>query len=126
MALSLLLGPSGSGKTTQLHEWLIREAEHRTAFQALLIVPEQFTMQTQKDLVSLHPRHSVTNIDILSFDRLAYRILGEQGVEGLTVLDDMGKLLVLRSAAGTAGFGKRGRASAETKAGGNPDAVPRV
>ena len=111
MALSLLLGPSGSGKTTQLHEWLIREAEHRSAFQALLIVPEQFTMQTQKDLVSLHPRHSVTNIDILSFDRLAYRILGEQGVEGLTVLDDMGKLLVLRRAAAQCGrelalFGK--------------------
>lgn len=60
-------------------------------------------MQTQKDLVSLHPRHSVTNIDILSFDRLAYRILGELGAEGLTVLDDMGKLLVLRRAAALCG-----------------------
>lgn len=99
MALQLLIGPSGSGKTTYLYEWLIREAERSSAFQALLIVPEQFTMQTQKDLVSLHPRHSVTQIDILSFDRLAYRILGEQGAEGMTVLDDMGKLLVLRRAA---------------------------
>ena len=103
MALQLWMGPSGSGKTTSLYEWLIREAERSSAFQALLIVPEQFTMQTQKDLVSLHPRHSVANIDILSFDRLAYRVLGEQGAENLTVLDDMGKLLVLRRAASLCG-----------------------
>lgn len=56
-------------------------------------------MQTQKDLVTLHSRHSVTNIDILSFDRLAYRILEEQGAGHMTVLDDMGKVLVLRRAA---------------------------
>lgn len=99
MSLQLLLGPSGSGKTTSLYETLIGEAERSSAFQAMAIVPEQYTMQTQKDLVTLHPGHSVTNIDILSFDRLAYRILGELGVEGMTVLDDMGKLMVLRRAA---------------------------
>ncbi len=99
MSLQLLLGPSGSGKTTSLYETLIGEAERSSAFQAMAIVPEQYTMQTQKDLVTLHPGHSVTSIDILSFDRLAYRILGELGVEGMTVLDDMGKLMVLRRAA---------------------------
>ena len=104
MSLQLLLGPSGSGKTTSLYETLIREAEHSSAFQAMAIVPEQYTMQTQKDLVTMHPGHSVTNIDILSFDRLAYRILGELGVEGMTVLDDMGKLMVLRRAAAACSY----------------------
>lgn len=32
-------------------------------------------MQTQKELVSLHPAGGILNIDILSFQRLAYRIL---------------------------------------------------
>lgn len=99
MSLQLLLGPSGSGKTTSLYRALVEEAERSSAFSAMAIVPEQFTMQTQKDLVALHSGHSVTNIDILSFDRLAYRILGELGVEGMTVLDDMGKVMVLRRAA---------------------------
>ena len=99
MGLTLLLGPAGSGKTTYLYRELLKKAEHSSAFRAMVIVPEQFTMQTQRDLVELHQRHSFTNIDILSFDRLAYRVLEEQGGKGLTVLDDMGKLLVLRRAA---------------------------
>ncbi len=99
MGLTLLLGPAGSGKTTFLHRELVKKAEQSSAFRALLIVPEQFTMQTQRDLVELHRSHSFTNIDVLSFDRLAYRVLEEQGKDGLTVLDDMGKLLVLRRAA---------------------------
>ncbi len=45
--------------------------EHPTK-QYLIIVPEQFTMQTQKDLVMMHPRHGIMNIDILSFERLAH------------------------------------------------------
>jgi ATP-dependent helicase/nuclease subunit B len=43
----------------------------------MIIVPEQFTLQTQKELVSLHPGHSVMNIEVLSFDRLAYRVFDE-------------------------------------------------
>lgn len=56
----------------------------------IAIVPEQFTMQTQKEIVTLHPNHGSMNIDIVSFQRLAYRIFEELGVEHLEVLDDMG------------------------------------
>lgn len=41
----------------------------------LVIVPEQFTMQTQQDLCILHPNHGIMNIDVLSFGRMAHRIL---------------------------------------------------
>ncbi len=46
-----------------------------------MLVPEQFTMQTQKDLVRMHPRHGIMNIDVLSFARLAYRVFEETGVK---------------------------------------------
>ena len=32
----------------------------------IVLVPEQFTMQTQKDLVSMHPRKGIMNIDIVN------------------------------------------------------------
>ena len=44
-----------------------------------VIVPEQFTMQTQKTLVEMHPQKGILNIDVLSFERLAYRIFEEVG-----------------------------------------------
>ena len=39
------------------------------------------------------------NIDVLSFSRLAYRVFEELSVKNLTVLDDMGKSMVLRKVA---------------------------
>ncbi len=46
-----------------------------------MLVPEQFTMQTQKDLVQVTSEHGIMNIDVLSFARLAYRVFEETGVQ---------------------------------------------
>ena len=97
MALQLILG--GSGKTTYLYDEVIRLSMEHPQEQYFLIVPEQFTMQTQKDIVTRHPNHGTMNIDIVSFARLAYRIFEELAVEQLSVLDDMGKSMVLRKVA---------------------------
>ncbi len=59
-----------------------------------MIVPEQFTMQTQKELVAF-VRHGIMNVDILSFDRLAHRVFAEVGGDQTPVLEDVGKILVL-------------------------------
>lgn len=99
MSLQFIIGGSGSGKTRRLYEDLIEQAINAPSVRFFAIVPEQFTMQTQKDIVTLHPRHGVMNIDIVSFERLAYRIFEELAVESLAVLDDMGKSMVLRKVA---------------------------
>ena len=99
MALQLILGGSGSGKTTYLYDEVIRLSMEHPQEQYFLIVPEQFTMQTQKDIVTRHPNHGTMNIDIVSFARLAYWIFEELAVEQLSVLDDMGKSMVLRKVA---------------------------
>ena len=64
-----------------------------------VIVPDQFTMQTEMDLVREHPRNGLMNIEVLSFGRLSYRILEEVGGDDRAVLDDTGKSLVLRKVA---------------------------
>lgn len=45
----------------------------------MIVVPDQFTMQTQQELVTMHPCQGIMNIDVLSFGRLSHRILEEWG-----------------------------------------------
>lgn len=96
MALQLILGNSGAGKSHYIFDKVIKESERYPKKQFLIIVPEQFTMQTQKDLVMMHPRHAIMNIDVLSFERLAHRVFDEVGGEHRKILEDTGKNLILR------------------------------
>jgi len=96
MSLQLYLGSSGSGKSYQLYHEIIEESRKNPDINYLIIVPEQFTLQTQKDIVSMHPNHGVMNVDILSFMRFAYRIFDEVGGSGYPVLEDTGKSMVIR------------------------------
>lgn len=99
MSLQFIYGPSGSGKTRTLYEKIIRQSLEEPGREFLVIVPEQFTLQTQKELVELHPRKGILNIDVLSFQRLAWRVFEEVGVNTHTVLEDTGKNLLLRRVA---------------------------
>lgn len=100
MSLQFIFGNSGSGKSHYLYQHIIEESMKFPEKNYIVLVPEQFTMQTQKELVAKHPRHGIMNIDVLSFARLAFRVLEETGQGKRTVLDDEGKNLILRKIAG--------------------------
>ncbi len=95
MALQLILGGSGYGKSRFLYEDIIAKSLAQPEALHYVIVPEQYTMQTEKDIIKLHPGRGIMNIDVLSFRRLAYRVMEETGVNQLPLLDDTGKKLVL-------------------------------
>jgi len=99
MALKLIVGNSGSGKSYQTYQEIIKASLEHLEQKYLIIVPEQFTMQIQRELVKLHPNHGISNIEVLSFQRLAYRIFEEVGTGRLTVLEETGKSLLLRKSA---------------------------
>ena len=99
MSLKFIFGPSGAGKSRYLYEEITRRAAQEPRRNFLIIVPDQFTMETQKDLVLLNDRGGILNIDVLSFGRLSHRILEEVGDEEIPVLDDTGKSLVLQKVA---------------------------
>lgn len=100
MSLQFIFGNSGAGKSHYLYEQIVKDSMEHPQTSYLVLVPEQFTMQTQKDLCMAHPRHGIMNIDVLSFVRLSHRIFEELGKEGHRVLDDEGKNLILRKIAG--------------------------
>ena len=99
MGLRFCFGPSGSGKSHQIYQDIIKRSLEEPKRNFLVIVPDQFTLQTQKDLCLLHPSGGIMNIDVLSFGRLSHRIFEEVGRIAETILDDTGKNLILRKVA---------------------------
>ena len=96
MSLQFVIGGSRSDKTKKVHEQMVLEAESNPTIHYVMLVPEQFTLENQKNLTSLSTRGALFNIDILSFARLAYRVFQELAKEMPRVLDDTGKNLILR------------------------------
>ncbi len=99
MGLQGYFGSGGSGKSRTLYMDVIRTSLEEEATNFYVIVPDQFTMQTQKELCSLHERGGITNIDVLSFTRLAHKVFDELGIQMKPLLDDTGKNLILRKVA---------------------------
>lgn len=105
MSLRFIIGGSGAGKSTVLYREIIERAQLAPADRFFLLVPDQFTMQTQMDLVTMHEKKGIMNIDVLSFGRLTHRIFEELGGVQRPMLDDTGKSLVIRKVA----FGLKGQ-----------------
>lgn len=99
MSLRFVTGGSGAGKSTVLYREIIARAQLAPADKFFLLVPDQFTMQTQMDLVTMHEKKGIMNIDVLSFGRLTHRIFEELGGAQRPVLDDTGKSLIIRKVA---------------------------
>ncbi len=99
MSLEYVIGPSGSGKSTYVFERMLALAKKEPERSFLIIVPEQFTMVTQRRLVSISEEKCILNVEVLSFERLAYRVFDELGSDTRSVLGDTGKMLLLKKAA---------------------------
>ena len=96
MSLQFILGNSGSGKSHYLYQQIVNESMEHPEKNYLVLVPEQFTMQTQKDMIRISPGHGIMNVDVQSFVRLAFRVFSETGAGNVQVLDDLGKIMILK------------------------------
>lgn len=96
MALTFILGSAGSGKSTFLYDMIGKEAAEHRDKQYFILVPDQFTLETQKTLVEKSGGSGILNIDVLSFHRLAFRVFEQLPARERTILEDMGKTMLLR------------------------------
>lgn len=98
MQIRFLLGPAGSGKTFRcLAE--IREALKASPEGAplILLAPKQATFQLERQLLADDSLCGYTRLRILSFERLARFILDQLGAPPPKMLDEEGRLMVLRA-----------------------------
>ena len=99
MALQLYIGGAGSGKSHALFSRIIEESVRERRQRFLILVPEQSTMETQRQIVGLHPRGGILNIEVLSMTRLAGRVFAELGERREELLEEIGKTFLLKKAA---------------------------
>ena len=99
MKYGYYLGPSGSGKTHRMISDVIDRSLKEKDRMFLIVVPDQYTMATQKQVVEMHPAKGIMNIDVLSFGRLYHAMTAEKGAPAEVLLDDTGKNLLIRRAA---------------------------
>ncbi len=103
MSLQLILGPSGGGKSQYMYQRIIEESLEHPELNYILLVPEQYSMALQRKMVMLHPGRGTMNIDVIGFNRLAYRVFDELNIKPAKVLEDFGKSMLVRQVAGKVG-----------------------
>ena len=91
--LSIWIGRAGSGKSARVLETIQRERENRPQ---LLLVPEHTSHEAELDLCRFCGPTACRSAEVLTFQSLATRVLGETGGLADVTLDNGGKLLTMR------------------------------
>jgi ATP-dependent helicase/nuclease subunit B len=97
-AVRFLLGPAGSGKTWRCLGEIRAELQQSPEGPPLvLLVPKQATFQLERQLLTAGGLSGYTRLQILSFERLADRVLDGLAPGRREFLDEEGRLMVLRA-----------------------------
>lgn len=66
---------------------------------ALLVVPDQFTLEAERELLAHSGAKALMDVEVLSLSRLGYRLLEELGGSKRTFIDKYGRHMILSSIA---------------------------
>lgn len=95
--LNIITGRTGSGKTCYIRS-LAAEIAQISSDKAVIIVPEQFSFETERGMLEILGNEKINNVEILSFSRIAERLLSLYGKLSKKTADD-GTRAVLMSLA---------------------------
>ncbi|MBB5325064.1 ATP-dependent helicase/nuclease subunit B [Anoxybacillus tepidamans] len=97
MSLRFIIGRSGSGKTTRcLNEIREKLKQQPTGTPIIYLVPEQMTFQSEYALIHTPGLGGMIRTQVLSFTRLAWRVLQETGGMSRYHLNQTGVRMLLR------------------------------
>ncbi len=85
--LNIITGRTGSGKTRLIRQMAADIAE-KSPQKAVIIVPEQFSFETERGMLQVLGNSKMNNVEVLSFSRLAERLLSQCGKIDKKVADD--------------------------------------
>lgn len=95
--LNIITGRTGSGKTRYIRN-LATEIAKNESGKAVIIVPEQFSFETEKGMLELLGNEKINNVEVLSFSRLSERLLSQYGKLDKKSADDGTRAVVMSRA----------------------------
>ena len=93
--MNIIYGRSGSGKSEYIYNKI--KSEQETAPKTYIITPEQFSFTAEKKLLETLDEGATTKVEVLSFERMAYRVLQETFGGNLKNIGKSGKAMVVSS-----------------------------
>lgn len=100
MSLEIIYGKSGTGKSTYIFNEIARKVEDRRknrefAKKIYIITPEQFSFTAEKKLMDTIKTNAITDAEVVTFNRMAYRIINETRRADSQTLSACGKSMLL-------------------------------
>lgn len=93
--IRIVYGKAKSGKTSHVYDEIL-ERYRRGDASIFLIVPEQYTLEAEKQLIDFGALEGLIGIDVLSFKRLAFRVFSEVGAPNGVQISEVGQLMLMR------------------------------
>lgn len=95
MSLRIIYGTAGTGKSTYIFQEIQEKLKQKKQEKIKIITPEQFSFTAEKKLLDFAPSNSVLSAEVITFNRMAYRILEEVGGKTKKHLTKSGRVMLL-------------------------------
>lgn len=94
MSLKIIYGKSGTGKSEYIFKEIAKKIEDEQKEKIYVITPEQFSFTAEKKLLDSIKASAVISAEVITFNRMAYRVMKELG-SAKTNLSSTGKSMLI-------------------------------
>ncbi|MFU2362491.1 MAG: PD-(D/E)XK nuclease family protein, partial [Clostridiales bacterium] len=95
MSIQIVYGTSGIGKSTYIFNQINEQIKQKSPYKIKVITPEQFSYTAEHKLLETSSSQSMISAEVITFARMAYRILGEVGQKTRINLSGSGKAMLI-------------------------------
>ena len=95
MSLRIIYGKSGTGKSSYIYNEINNKIKENKKEKIYIITPEQFSFTAEKKL--MENKKSIINAEVITFNRMAYRVMNEVGGVIQNNLTKCGKSMLIYS-----------------------------
>ena len=95
MGIRFIFGRAGSGKSYYCLNQIKKKLTNDKNNKLIMLVPDQYTFQTEKKLLEYVGEKSLLRAEVLSFKRMATRVFDKCGGRAINVIEDSGKNMLI-------------------------------
>ncbi len=94
MSLQIVYGTAGTGKSHYVFEKVQEQINKESVHPIKIITPEQFSFTAEKQLLETSSSNSMLKAEVITFARMAYRVLNEVGGKARLRLSSSGRAML--------------------------------